>query len=232
MLERLFTSLSGAVRGSPVPALMAAGVWGVLSVLLSPCHLASIPLVVGYLGRQGAVGTRRAFAISLSFALGILVTIVLVGVVTAAAGRMLGDLGGWGNWLVAAIFLVIGLALLDVIPLPAPAMSAGKGRRGLGGALLLGLAFGVALGPCTFAFLAPMLAVALQTARLRPAYGALLLLAYGIGHCAVIAAAGIGFGWVERVLAWNRDSSASQVVRRVCGALVILAALWLIYTAP
>jgi len=63
-------------------------------------------------------------------------------------------------------------------------------RKGLLAALILGLVFGVALGPCTFAYMAPMLGVTFKLAATNPFYGAALLLAYGIGHCSVIVAAG------------------------------------------
>jgi cytochrome c-type biogenesis protein len=105
MLERLFTHLTHAVEGSPLIALSAAFVWGVLSILLSPCHLASIPLIVGFIDQQGRIATRRAFAISLLFSVGILITIGAIGAITAAAGRMMGDVGRWGNYAVAVIFL-------------------------------------------------------------------------------------------------------------------------------
>lgn len=193
MLTELFAFLSRAVGGPVWAALAAAGAWGVLSVVLSPCHLASIPLVVGYLAQQGPVRPRRAMALSVVFATGILITIAAMGGATAAAGRLLGDAGGWVNWLMAALLIGIGLVLLDVIRLPAfgaPTTVVG----GLGGAFLLGLVFGAALGPCTFAFLAPVLAVALQAARARPVVGPMLPLAYGVGHRAVIAAAGTGLG--------------------------------------
>jgi len=91
---------------------------GILSIVLSPCHLASIPLIVGFVDNQGRISAKRAFAISLLFALGILVTIGLIGAITAAAGRMMGDVGRYGNYFVAAIFFLVGLHLLDVIPMP------------------------------------------------------------------------------------------------------------------
>ncbi|MCK5258907.1 MAG: hypothetical protein KAJ69_05245, partial [Thermoplasmatales archaeon] len=78
---------------------------------MSPCHLASIPLIIGYIDEQGRISIKRAFWISVLFALGILVTIGLVGVITALAGRMLGDIGAYGNYIVAVIFFVIGLHL-------------------------------------------------------------------------------------------------------------------------
>jgi cytochrome c-type biogenesis protein len=232
-MERLFTSLTHAVESTPGMALAAALIWGVLSVLLSPCHLASIPLIVGFIDKQGRMSTRRAFAIASLFAVGILITIALVGAVTAAAGRLLGDLGPYGNYFVALIFFLVGLHLLDVIPLPwsGPAQ-VGMKRRGLLAALVLGLVFGVAIGPCTFAYMAPMLGVTFRVAATRVVYAVLLLVAYGVGHCSVIVVAGSSTGWVQGYLNWNERSRGAVFVRRVCGILVLLAGLYLLYIAP
>ena len=93
MIERIFTSLTQAVEGTAAIAIVASFVWGILSILLSPCHLASIPLIVGFVDRQGQISTKRAFAISAVFAAGILATISLIGLVTTMAGKILGDVG-------------------------------------------------------------------------------------------------------------------------------------------
>jgi len=232
-LEQLFTTLSQAVEGSAAVALAAAAGWGVLSILLSPCHLASIPLIVGFIDSQGRMSTARAFLVSLLFASGILVTIGLIGAATAAAGRMMGDVGRYGNWFVAVIFFVVGLHLLGVIPLPwSGPGQVGMKRRGLLAALVLGLEFGVALGPCTFAFMAPVLGVAFRTGAEHPLYAAALLLAYGVGHCSVIVAAGTSTEGVQRYLNWSEQSRGAVWVRRVCGVLVILGGFWMIHTAP
>ncbi|HRR86058.1 MAG TPA: cytochrome C biogenesis protein, partial [Phycisphaerae bacterium] len=84
MIEQLFTALTHAVEGTPIVALAASFVWGILSIILSPCHLASIPLIVGFIDQQGQMTTRRAFGISTLFSVGILITIALIGVITAA----------------------------------------------------------------------------------------------------------------------------------------------------
>ena len=154
MIERIFTGLTQAVEGSAAIAIAASFVWGILSILLSPCHLASIPLIVGFVDRQGQISTKRAFAISAVFAAGILMTISLIGLVTAMAGKILGDVGPYGNYFVAGIFFVVGLYLMDVISMPwsAPGQMNIK-KRGLLAALILGLIFGVAVGPCTFAYM-------------------------------------------------------------------------------
>ncbi len=232
-MEQLFTNLSHAVEGAPLLALGAAVVWGILSIILSPCHLASIPLIVGFISEQGQVTTRRAFWTSCLFAVGILITIAVIGAITAAAGRMMGDVGRYGNYFVAAIFLVVGLHLVGVIPMPwsGPGQVNLK-RKGLLAAFLLGLIFGVALGPCTFAYMAPMLAVTFKLAATNFLYGALLLLAYGVGHCSVIVAAGTSTEVVQRFLNWNDQSKGVTVVKSICGVLVILGGVWLIYSAP
>jgi len=232
MLEQLFTTLTRAVEGGPAVALSAAFVWGILSIVLSPCHLASIPLIVGFIDEQGQISTKRAFQIALLFALGILATIGLIGALTAAAGRMMGDVGAYGSYVVAAIFFLVGLHLLGVVPMPFTGPGQVKMKqRGRLAAFILGLLFGVALGPCTFAYMAPMLAVTFRLAAAHMAYGILLLLAYGVGHCAVIVLAGTFTEAVQHYLNWNESSRGATILKKVCGVLVILGGLWMIYTA-
>ena len=232
MLEQLFAVLTRAVEGTPAIALAAAFVWGILSIALSPCHLASIPLVIGFIDEQGRISTKRAFLISTLFAVGILITIGAIGAITAAAGRMMGDVGAYGNYIVAVIFFIVGLLLLDVIPMPwsGPGQVRLK-RKGMLAAFILGLVFGIALGPCTFAYMAPMLGVTFKLAATNIAYGILLLAVYGIGHCSVIVLAGTSTEVVQHYLNWNEKSKGAVVVRKICGVLVILGGVYLIWTA-
>ena len=232
-MQEIFTWLSRAVEGTPAVAIIASLLWGVFSVILSPCHLASIPLIVGFIDQQGRMSTRRAFVIATLFSVGILITIAAIGAVTAAAGRMLGDVGAIGNYFVAAIFLLVGLVLLDVIPMPFSGPGqVGMKRKGLLAAFLLGLVFGIALGPCTFAYMAPMLAVTFKLAATNIAYGVLLLLLYGVGHCSVIVLAGTFTEVVQHYLNWNEKSKGAVILKRTCGVLVILGGIYMIYTAP
>jgi cytochrome c-type biogenesis protein len=232
MIETVFIKLSHAVEGAPAIALVASFIWGILSIILSPCHLASIPLIVGFVDEQGRISAKRAFSISLLFGLGILLTIAVIGAVTAALGRMLGDIGRWGNYFVAVIFFLVGLHLIGLIPMPwAGANASGYKRKGLLAALILGLIFGIALGPCTFAYMAPMLAVAFRTASTNPLYGAGLLMAYGLGHCSVLVLAGTFTEVIQHYLNWSERSKGTAIVKIVCGILVILGGVYMILTA-
>jgi len=231
-MEKLFTTLTHAVDSTPAIALIAAFAWGILSILLSPCHLASIPLIVGFVDQQGRMSTKRAFFISALFAVGILVTIGAIGAITAAAGRMLGDVGPYGNYFVAIIFFVVGLYLLDVIPMPwSGPGQVGMKRKGMLAAFILGLVFGIALGPCTFAYMAPMLGITFKLAATNLFYGVLLLIVYGLGHCSVIVLAGTCTEVVQRYMNWSEKSKGAVILKKICGVLVIMGGLYLIFIA-
>lgn len=232
-MEQLWISLTKAVEGSTLIALSASFVWGILSVILSPCHLSSIPLIVAFISEQGKLTVRKAFGISVLFGLGILITIALIGVVTAAMGRIMGDVGRYGNYAVAVIFFVVGLHLLDIIPMPFSGRGGmGIKRRGFVAAFILGLIFGIALGPCTFAYMAPILAVSFKAASTNVFHAVALLVAYGIGHCSVIVAAGTSTEAVESYLRWNEKSKGYLILKKICGILVLLGGIYLIYSAP
>jgi cytochrome c-type biogenesis protein len=232
-MQELFTRLTHAVESTWFIALSASFVWGILSILLSPCHLASIPLIVGFIDEQGRISTKRAFVISTLFAAGILITIGAIGAITAAAGRMMGDVGKYGNYFVALIFFLVGLHLLDVIPIPWSGIGqVGMKRKGTLAAFILGLIFGIALGPCTFAYMAPMLGVTFKLATTNLLYSVLLLLVYGIGHCSVIVLAGTSTELVQQYMNWNERSKGAVILKKICGVLVLLGGVYLIYASP
>ena len=232
MIERIFITLTKAVEGTPAIAIGASFSWGILSLILSPCHLSSIPLIVGFIDEQGRTSPKRAFYTASLFSLGIMISIGLVGLVTALAGRMMGDVGRYGNYGVAIVFFLVGLHLVGIIPMPwSGPGNIGLKRKGLLAAFILGAVFGIALGPCTFAYMAPMLSITFQLAATKIWYGMTLLLAYAVGHCSIIVIAGTFTEAVQEYLNWNERSIGAKTVKIVCGILVIFGGIYLIYTA-
>lgn len=233
MIQELFIRLNPSLSGGAVAALFAAGAWGVMSILLSPCHLAGIPLIVAYVNDGKPTGHRRAFALAGAFAVGILTTLALIGALTVALGRMAGDLGSSPYYIVAVIFLLMGLHLMGVITLPFKGVTTAVPRKkGVAPAFLLGLVFGIALGPCSFAYMAPVLGMVFQCAGSSPILAFGLLLAFGVGHCGVIALAGAAGGWVKRYLDWNAEHAMTRRFRKACGLLLVLGGLWTLHAAP
>ena len=229
MIEDIFNALSFALYDNYWVALAASFGWGVVSILLSPCHLSSIPLIVGFINSQGTLTIKRTFTVSLIFSMGILITIAGIGLITAAMGRLMGDLGETGNYLIAIIFFVMGLYLMDIIKLPWDKMNIkGTKQKGLIAALAVGILFGIGLGPCTFAFLAPVLGIVFQTAQTSFYSAALLLLAFAAGHCAVIVGAGTMTQKVQQYLNWSEESKMVLYIKRACGILVVLAGVYIL----
>ena len=234
MILHIFNWLSGAINSVPHVAFVASFVWGVLSIILSPCHLASIPLIIGFIEKQGRVSLRRAFFTATLFSIGILITIAFIGFITGLLGRILGDVGPYGNYFVAVIFFIVGLYLLGIVPLPFLGQSGQPSfkKKGLIAAFFLGLIFGIALGPCTFAYMAPMLGIAFSVAATKFFFAVMLIIAYAIGHCSVIILAGTFTGLVQHYLNWNEQSKGAVILKKVCGVLVLLGGVYLIYMAP
>jgi cytochrome c-type biogenesis protein len=230
-VDALLTSLTEAMSGSFSLALLASFAWGVLSILLSPCHLTSIPLIIGFLTAREEKKTTRGIYLAFIFAVGILLIVVVIGMITAALGRIMGDVGPYGKYAVTIVFIVVGLYLMDVIRLP----DTGVNLEPLGfrspfmSAFVLGLIFGIALGPCTFAFLAPVLGVVFRISNTDFIAAGALLLAFGLGHCGVIVAAGGLTSRVRAYLDWTNRSNAVLWAKRFAGVLVILGGVYTLY---
>lgn len=232
MIEWFFTWLSHLTEQGHLLALVAAFLWGVGGMILSPCHLASVPLVVAYINQGSVLNTKRALWISVLFSFGIFLSIVVIGFLTALFGKMLGDIGPWGGWFVATVFIVFGLVLLEVIRLPwSGADMTSNTRTGAAGALMLGLIFGAAVGPCTFAYMAPILAIVFKQAGIHFVYSALLILLYSLGHCGVIITAGILGVRLQTFLNWDQRKHITARIRKTCGIILILVGLYLLWKA-
>ena len=228
MIEDLFSYLSDLLYTSNVTAVFSSFVWGILSILLSPCHLSSIPLIVGFLNSQGNISQKRTFSLSLMFSLGILITIALIGLVTMALGRIIGDIGSIGNYIVAVVFFIVGLYMLGILKLDWRGANLSTRFIGMPAALVLGLIFGLGLGPCTFAFMAPILGVVFSVSGENPIFAIILLAAFALGHCMVIVLAGTLTQKVQSYLNWTESSKAISIIKKICGILIILGGIYMI----
>lgn len=219
-----------ALYSSPLIALTAAFLWGILSVLLSPCHLASIPLIVGFLDGQKDMNTGKAFKLSAFFTLGILAMMAIIGLVTGLLGRMLGNIGNWVEPAVGVVFLFMAFFIADIFKMPS-FFSGEIGKqsgKGVWAALVMGFLLGIALGPCSFAFMAPILAIVFGAAGTKLLFALALLLSYIIGHCLVIILAGTFAGAVQSYLKWTTKSRGTKIIRIICGILIFVAGIYLI----
>ena len=216
-----------ALYGNPGIAIGASFMWGILSILISPCHLTSIPIVVAFINEQKEISTHKAFFISLNFSVGILITLAIAGLIASFAKLLLGSFDLILRIIISLLLLLVGLYFLGVVPMLD--FASGKDRRiknrpYLNG-LILGLVFGLVLGPCALAFMAPILGIVMQSISTQFMFNIGMILAFTLGHCGVLVLVGTFTELVKKYLAWNVASRGTQILRKICGMLIILGAV-------
>ena len=217
------------MAGAAALAALGCFFWGIVSVLFSPCHLASIPLMVAYVaGQEKAVNPRQAVGYSAAFTIGLFITIALIGVICALLGRMLGDVGNYWQILVGAVLIWVALGMLGVESCTLSSSVLGRfNMKGLPGAFALGLSYGILSGSCTFGFIAPILAII--TVQGDIATGTVFIVLFAVGHCLPIMVAGSSTAMVRNLLESRAWQGAGSWFRR--GAGVVIGCLGLYFIA-
>jgi len=228
MLESIFLTVNEWMVSGTAIAAAGCFAWGMISVLFSPCHLASIPLIVAYVGGQEkAVIPRQAAGYSAAFTLGLFITIAVIGIICALLGRMLGDVGNFWQILVGAILIWVALGMLGVEKCAISGSLLYKlNLKGLVGAFGLGLTYGVLSGSCTFGFIAPILAII--TVQQKIAAGILFIFSFAAGHCLPIVAAGSSTAAVRKVMENSAWQGAGNWFRRAAGIIIVLLGVYFI----
>jgi cytochrome c biogenesis protein CcdA len=230
VLDELTSNVSTYVQSSPMLALAAVFIGGLLTAS-NPCVLAMIPLTMSFVAgdRQVATGPLRALILSLMLVLGLSITFTLLGVTAALAGTIYGEVSSIWSWIVAGVCLVMGLHLLGALRFTIPVPFDVQPRlRGLVGALVMGLLFGVVSTPCAAPILVVLLTY-LAGSGASVAYGAVLLLVYALGHSVLILIAGTSMGAARKLIESRRFTRATAVLRRVAGLVIILVGGFFLY---
>lgn len=231
MFDDLVTNAGQYVQTNPWLAIVAVFVGGLLTAS-NPCVLAMIPLMMGFVaGRQDAnKGVLRALGFSFVFVLGLSITFTILGMVAALAGKMYGDVSSSWNWIVAAVCLVMGIHLMGIftVPIPSIAHKVKPKTRGLVGALILGLLFGLVSAPCAAPILVVLLTYLAGSGASVP-YGGMLLLMYALGHSLLILIAGTSMGAAQTLIENKKMNRATDILRRGAGAVIVLVGVYFGY---
>jgi cytochrome c-type biogenesis protein len=226
MLESFFLTVNAWIGSGTAIAGIGCFLWGMISVIFSPCHLASIPLIVAYVaGQEQVLNPRQAGYYSVAFTLGLFITIALIGILCALLGRMLGDVGNYWQILVGLILIWVALGMLGVEKFSMSGSLLHHIKlKGLFGAFALGLSYGVLSGSCTFGFIAPILAII--TIQQKIISGIILILLFAIGHCLPIVAAGSSTALVRGILENQYLQKSSNLFRKGAGVLIGLMGIY------
>jgi len=226
-METFLSYLSQSFSENPFLAYLGVFIGGILSSS-SPCVLATIPLVIGYVGGYSEGDRRKAFLYSLTFILGLSITFTILGAIASLLGGLFGIISRTWYFIVGGIAIAIGLNLIGLFEwnLPVPVHLQPK-QRGILGAFLLGIFFGIVSSPCATPVLALILTFVASKGEV--AYGTSLLFVYALGHCALIFLAGTATGFVESFIQSKGISNMTTWSKKIGGAIVVLVGVYLGY---
>jgi len=227
---------SGGLGGA---AAFGIAFLGGLVAGFGPCVLPMLPAVFGYItgtvahdpdAEQPSVLMMRGLGLSAVFVLGMSLVFATIGAVAGLLGRAL-MVGGWTYYVVAAICVVLALQMLGVISLPIDRLNAllptrRPERRGVIGALLFGMLFGLVASPCSTPILAAIAAIAATTGN--AAKGGALLFVYGLGKGVPLLLLGVASG---SLVIMRKVSSITPLLTKLGGVGLIGAAAYLVWLA-
>lgn len=211
----------------PLVAFGAVFLAGVLSSA-SPCVLATIPLVVGFVGGYSDGDRGKAFRYSLVFVFGLSLTFTVFGATAGLLGTMFGTLGGKWYIIAGVIALAMGGQLMGLYELHLPIKRDFKPKQGgIIGAFLLGLLFGVVSSPCATPVLVVLLTLVAGTGQVL--YGIALLFCYAVGHSLLMLFAGTFTGFVEGFVKARGVVNFSLRAKQVSGFVIALVGGWFMW---
>lgn len=223
-------ALVRVAENNPVLAPAAVFIGGLLTAS-NPCVLVMVPLMIGFVGgSRHASSWARAFFLSAFFVLGLSVTFAILGAMAALGGMLLGNVGVYWKYIAGTVAVLMGLHLAEIIRIPVPVPRLGTPeRRGILGAFLLGMLFGVVSTPCAV----PILALLLTWIALKGAsavYGSFLLIVYALGHSVLILIAGTSMGAARQIIEEKRVTRVTSGIRRGSGLVIALVGVYLVFS--
>ena len=221
MIDQLYLTVNAWLQTGSMLALTGSFIWGIISVTISPCHMASIPLLIAYVAGQNTIlPPRQAAWYAVSFTSGLFVTILVVGISCLLLGRMLGDIGTYWQLFVGLILVWVAVSMFKTAQCSTNnSLLQRINIKGIWGAFLLGLAYGLLSGVCTFGFLAPILGVITIQGKILT--GLLMILLFGIGHCLPLAVAGMFSATLGKIMSTGKWYKTSALLKNIAAAFIL-----------
>ncbi|MBO8168614.1 MAG: cytochrome c biogenesis protein CcdA [Thermoanaerobacteraceae bacterium] len=198
-----------------------------IATSLSPCVLSMVPVLVAYVGGYGEASKGRGFVLSLAFSLGLATTFSIMGLVAASLGTVFGSIGDGWYYFMAAVAIAMGLNLMGFYQINWPTLNlVAPRKRGLIGAYLVGLFFGLVASACSTPVLAVILAYVATKGQLLG--GGALLFVYGLGHGFPLLLVGTFTGLLKKMATMQKWG---HVLNTISGLILVVLGLYYISLA-
>ncbi|HUG76408.1 MAG TPA: protein-disulfide reductase DsbD [Burkholderiales bacterium] len=203
-----------------------------LLLTFTPCVLPMIPILSSIIAGEGkGINKARAFALSISYVLGMAIAYALAGIAAAYSGSLLAAAlqNAWVLGAFALVFVVLALSMFGFYELQLPGFlhhrlhSAHQRLRGgrIASVAAMGVLSAVIVSPCVAAPLAGALLYISQTRDVALGGTALFTMALGMGVPLVVVGVSEG-ALLPKAGAWM------GAVRKFFGVLLLAVALWIV----
>lgn len=229
MINSLVDNLAVLMKENLWLAPMFAFLVGLITSF-TPCCLSNISLVVSYVSGTGNHNAKRAFRLSLTFALGSVVTFCTLGVIASLIGDMMEFESPWWYFALGILMVLMALQIFDLYHvIPSTNLMSKNTKRGYVGAFFTGVLGGLFSSSCATPVLVVLLAMVAENGNL--VQGVLILLLYSIGHSILTLIAGTSIGFVQGLITSDRYSALSKFLKIAMGTIVLLIAFVMFYLA-
>lgn len=207
--------------------LLFASFVGGLLASLSPCSLAMLPLIIGYVGGYSKETPFRTFLQLCCFILGTAIVFTIIGIACALTGSVFASaMGGYFTILMASLLLVMGLKLLGILDFETPtiikAMPTNSTNSIFLYPVLLGITFALAGTPCSTPILAGIMAFAAIGKNLSMAV--LMLFLFALGQGLILILAGLFTSSIKNM---RSLANFTEILLKFSGVLLLGVAIFL-----
>lgn len=212
-----------------LPLLFALSFFGGLVASISPCSLAMLPIIIGYIGGYSDAKPLKTFIQMLFFVFGTAIVFSVIGIICAITGKVfISFAGGYFGIFLAGIIMVMGLKLIGVLDFELPVMikemPKNDGTNTYLYPIILGGIFALAGTPCSTPILAGIMAFASLSASITQAILMLFLFSLGQGLILILA----GF-LTSHLKNWKGFYKFSDWLLKISGGLLVIASIYIFY---
>ena len=196
---------------------------------VSPCSLAMLPIIIGYVGGCSKETPYRTFLQLCCFILGTAIVFTIIGIICAVTGSVFASaLGGYFTIIMASLLLVIGLKITEILDFEIPVIIKSMPQNNTSSLvlypILLGIAFALAGTPCSTPILAGIMVFAAMGKNLIAA--TIMLFLFAVGQGLILIVAGLFTSGIKNI---KKFSNITDKLVKASGWLIILAAFYLYY---
>lgn len=212
-----------------IALLFALSFLGGLIASISPCSLAMLPIIIGYVGGYSDERPFKTFLQLVFFIMGTAVVFSVIGIICAVTGKVFVSVGGaYFSLIIASIVMIMGLKLAGIldfeIPLLIKEMPKNNGTNTFLYPFILGGVFALAGTPCSTPILAAIMAFASLSASLFQAV--IMLFLFSLGQGLILVLAGV---LTSKLKTWKNFYKLSDILLKISGILLIITSLYIYY---